>query len=251
MRIKVHWTLFVTQVTLVSPSKGLTKEPNIREIFTFEGDAIWKEFKVDMYTMKERNEEMNPFTMLTQIIPKGCRELYDRPEIKDLLQMEFDLVLLQPLFNDCALGLIHQIMTKNGSNPTPLVLFSPLSAPNFMVEYLGGYHPSSFVSNTFLNFGDDMTFSQRLLNFGMNFLVDSIYSFYYLPVMEAVYREKIGQPDAPSAKDILRQASLILSNGHFSISRPKPQLPDVVDVGGVHSRKAKPLPKVHFIKHMY
>lgn len=89
-----------------------------------------------------------------------------------------------------------------------------------------------------------MTFSERFLNFGMNVLFDGLYSFYYLPVMEELYREKVGS-ETPGSGEILGKASMILSNGHFALARPKPNLPDVVDVGGIHSRKAKPLPKVN------
>ncbi|OXA46500.1 UDP-glucuronosyltransferase 2B7 [Folsomia candida] len=230
------------KVTLLSPTKGLSKHPNITEIFTFGSDEIWSDNNIDLFAMRERNEEINPWTMLTQVVPKYCREVYDRADVKALYATDFDLILIQPLFNDCALGLVHKIMSKNGKSKTPLVLFSPTSAPNFLVEKLGGNHPSSFVSNTFINLGDDMTFSERFLNFGMNVLFDGLYSFYYLPVMEELYREKVGS-DAPGAGEILGRASMILSNGHFSVSRPKPNLPDVVDVGGIHSRKAKPLPK--------
>ncbi|CAG7734507.1 unnamed protein product, partial [Allacma fusca] len=36
---------------------------------------------------------------------------------------------------------------------------------------------------------------------------------------------------------------MMLVNSHFSINRPRPTLPDVVDIGGVHCRAGRPLPK--------
>lgn len=65
--------------------------------------------------------------------------------------------------------------------------------------------------------------------------------------MEQLYREKLGA-DIPGVIEILNNVSLILSNGHFSLNKPKPYLPDVVDVAGIHSRQAKPLPKVSIYK---
>lgn len=47
-----------------------------------------------------------------------------------------------------------------------------------------------------------------------------------------------------TVSEILGNASLVLSNGHFSITSPKPYYPDFIDVGGIHSRPAKPIPKV-------
>ncbi|XP_035706972.1 UDP-glucuronosyltransferase 2B7-like [Folsomia candida] len=94
----------------------------------------------------------------------------------------------------------------------------------------------------YLNYGDEMTFTQRFVNFGLNQVLDAVRTFYYLPAMEGVYKEKLGL-DAPSVGEIFGRASLLLSNGHVSINRPKPNLPNVIQVGGMHSRKAKELPK--------
>ncbi|OXA38205.1 UDP-glucuronosyltransferase 2B7 [Folsomia candida] len=221
--------------------KGLTKEPNIHQIHSIDFDLIWKDY--DLFALQERNEHMNPFTLFTRHLPKYCREMYDRPEIQSLYGQDFDLIILQNLFNECSLGFVYKIMTGNGTKKsTPLVLFSVISAHYGIVKYVGGHYPSSFVSNPFLNFGDEMTFTERFVNFGVNYFFQAVFSLYYVPVMEDVYKEKVGR-DVPRAEEILGMTSLILSNGHFSLSRPKPNLPDVVDVGGMHCRKAEPLPK--------
>ncbi|OXA40298.1 UDP-glucuronosyltransferase 2C1 [Folsomia candida] len=193
--------------------------------------------------MLERNEAINLIPILARSVPKRCREMYDRPEIEALYEQDFDLVLLQYVYNECALGFVDKILTKNGTNsnlPPPLVVFSVINADYRILNYVGGNHPSSFVSNPHLDFSDGMTFSQRLVNFGANHLHEAVRRFYYLPAMEAVYKEKLGR-DASSVAEVLSKASLILSNGHFSTRPPRPNLPNVVDVGGIHSRKGKPL----------
>lgn len=67
--------------------------------------------------------------------------------------------------------------------------------------------------------------------------------FQYEPKMEALYRKVLGD-DIPPISEIYGNASIILSNGHFGVNRPKPNLPDVIEVGGLHSHPPKPLPKV-------
>ncbi|XP_021966720.1 UDP-glucuronosyltransferase 2B14 [Folsomia candida] len=231
-------------VTLISPSQGLTKEANIHQIFSLDGDAILKENPVDPFAMLERNEAINLVSILARSVPKRCREMYDRPEIEALYEQDFDLVLLQYVYNECALGFVDKILTKNGTKSTapPLIVFSVLNADYRILNYVGGNHPSSFVSNPYLDFNDKMTFSQRLVNFGANHLHEAVRRFYYLPAMEAVYKDKLGR-DAPSVAEVLSKTALVLSNGHFSTSPPRPNLPNVVEVGGMHSRKAKRLPK--------
>jgi glucuronosyltransferase len=41
----------------------------------------------------------------------------------------------------------------------------------------------------------------------------------------------------------LKNASLVLSNSHFTLNYPRPLLPEVIDVGGMHCRPSKPLPQ--------
>jgi len=141
------------------------------------------------------------------------------------------------LFNDCVYGLVHKLKA-------PLVLFFPSVVPQLMVNKIGGDFPSSYVGNLFLGLPNDMNFFQRMINFGVNIATDLILEFYYEPYMANIYREKLHDPSLPSVKEIMGNASLLLSNGHFSITGHKPYLPDVIDVGGMHSRPARPLPKV-------
>ncbi|KAG0719706.1 UDP-glucuronosyltransferase 2B14 [Chionoecetes opilio] len=50
-------------------------------------------------------------------------------------------------------------------------------------------------------------------------------------------------PDLPPLLEIERNQSLSLINTHFSIDTPVPLLPSQVEVGAMHCRPAKPLPK--------
>jgi len=50
-------------------------------------------------------------------------------------------------------------------------------------------------------------------------------------------------PDIPSVDVILGNMSLVFSNAHFSFNFPRPTLPDVVEIGAIHCRPGKPLPK--------
>jgi UDP:flavonoid glycosyltransferase YjiC (YdhE family) len=82
-----------------------------------------------------------------------------------------------------------------------------------------------------------------MVNFAATGAMTVIQDFYFKPKMEQIYREKLGDPNLPSVNQILSNASLILSNSHFSLSPPKPFLPEIVEVGGMHCRPAQPLPK--------
>ncbi|KAJ9582123.1 hypothetical protein L9F63_003537, partial [Diploptera punctata] len=49
--------------------------------------------------------------------------------------------------------------------------------------------------------------------------------------------------DTPPLSELARNTSLILVNTHFSLNRPRPLLPNIVEVGGIHIKPIKKLPK--------
>ncbi|XP_021960380.1 UDP-glucuronosyltransferase 2A3 [Folsomia candida] len=223
------------EITIISPVKPFKTVPNITEIFTLDLEAIMAG-KFDPYKLKKEGKGINPFLILEEFgLPDICRRSYNLPQVQGVLKESYDLVFMQPLFNECALGIVYRLKV-------PLVLFFPTNVPNFLAQKIGNHFPPSFVSNVFLGYGDDMTFYQRFVSFGANVMIDAILRFYYEPYMSSIYKEQLGQ-DIPEVTEILGNASLILSNGHFSLSRPKPFLPDIVEVGGIHSKPAVPLPK--------
>jgi len=229
------------EITVVSSQKPFKVLPNIKEVYTYDFDKELHE-KYDMIEMKESNTQLNPFLLVPGYVTL-CNKIYDKPDIKNLLKQKFDLIFLMPVFNDCSLGLVHKL-------GAPFVMFAPTSVPSFLANKIGNSFPTSFVPNTFLGYSDEMTFSQRFVNFGVDLMIESILRFYYEPAMTEVYRDKLNDPKIPPVRNILANASLILSNGHFAVSGPKPYLPDIVDVGGIHSNPPKPLPQVQLISYI-
>ncbi|CAL8089902.1 unnamed protein product [Orchesella dallaii] len=226
-------------VTVLTPIKPTKQMKNVKEILTVDFEEIEKKFveekKFNPFENKEKNKNVNPFLML-DFFQDLCRDTYDLPIIKEIMKGSFDLIFVQPMFNDCAFGLVHKMKA-------PLVLFSPVSVGGFLAEKVGAHFPPSFNPHLFLSFQPEMNFYERFVNFGFTVLFEGILRFYYEPGMEALYREKLGDNSIPSVREILANTSLILSNGHFTLHRPKPYMPDIVDVGGLHSRPAKPIPK--------
>jgi len=69
--------------------------------------------------------------------------------------------------------------------------------------------------------------------------------FYNIPRQEAVMKEFFNFTEPPPPlTELLRKTSLLLVNNHFSLNYPKPLMPNVIEVGGMHLRPPKELPEV-------
>lgn len=65
----------------------------------------------------------------------------------------------------------------------------------------------------------------------------------YLPRQDALMRRHFGD-NHPYVEDIIRNMSVLLINDHVSTSFPRPSVPNMVGIAGLHVAKPKPLPNV-------
>lgn len=57
-------------------------------------------------------------------------------------------------------------------------------------------------------------------------------------------KENFG-PDTPHINEIVYNTSMVFVNGHFSLDGPRPLVPNMVEIGGIHVKSPKPIPKVN------
>jgi len=225
-------------VTVLSPIPSKKSIPNLHEILTVDLAEFMssREKLENIFEMKERNAWITP-THFVDMAVDLCGHTLEQPHVVALQQESFDLILMPMLYNECSAAYGHLFNVST-------ILISPMSVVGHISSIYGNPSPVSFVPNAFTGFSDSMAFFQRVLNLLTEGMIRGIYHFRYVPALEFTYREKFKSPNFPSIEDILKNSSLILSNTHVSLSKPRPLLPDIIEVGGMHCRTVQALPKV-------
>jgi glucuronosyltransferase len=101
--------------------------------------------------------------------------------------------------------------------------------------------PSSYVPHPFLHFTEKMTFSERLYNTFATLFEDVAYHLVQIPNQRRLYNKYF--PNAKRSFDeMYKESAIIFMNTHISSSSARPFLPNMVEIGGVHIEKSKPLP---------
>lgn len=98
----------------------------------------------------------------------------------------------------------------------------------------------SYVPNLLLGYKDPMNFSQRLANFLMT-SAEYLTRFYGIYKYSNFYDTNFPPSKYPSLDEMRKNVSLVLINSHFSQGNPRPYVPAMIDVGGLHI-KTKPSP---------
>ena len=172
---------------------------------------------------------------------RTCDLMLQEEEIQKLIHarsLHFDLLIVEAFFNECFLGFVHQFKA-------PLIQLCTFGGVNWMGDWVGNPNPYAYVPDPFLSYKDKMNFWERMINTIMGTTWRLGRKYYYLPGQDAIMRKHFnGSDDLPSVAAIEYTTSLVLLNHHFSISYPRPLMPNMVQVGGMHVRPPNKLPQV-------
>lgn len=113
----------------------------------------------------------------------------------------------------------------------PLPWFNPI---------FGAPDNPAYVPNILMGFNDHMSFLDRVENTVAMMLFKLTYGISMRRHGTEFSKKYIGEdPD-----EVWDNVSLFLVNKHFTINRPRPTVPSIIDVSGIHIDDAQPLEKV-------
>lgn len=158
--------------------------------------------------------------------------------IRNLLKNEkFDLILMNLLFSDSLYGLAQHF-------DAPIVGICTIGSSILLDAIFRNTAPLSYVPSVLMThrYDENMNFWERCLNVALFVLGNLYYDLEVLPVNREYY--KLRFPNSTrSIEEIKRNISLVLLNDHHVISTPKPYLPNMIEVAGLHIPEAfEPLP---------
>lgn len=229
------------QVTVLSPI-STKNETNFVNIPTVDPEELFKNapnfFEMKMSLSPIVAAFFNPFLMMANMLVPVCNLGYDLPIINKVLEEKWDLIFFTPLFNECLYGLVHKLNTTT-------VIYAQTTVPTWIADNLGSPNPPSHTSSMLVGYEERMTLRERMFNVFRSIFDWAVMNWYYFPTMEAIYRKALNDPNLPGIKEIERNTSIVLMNSQISFNSPRPYLPDLIEVGGLHLVPPQPVePKV-------
>nr|CAD7394604.1 unnamed protein product [Timema cristinae] len=219
------------------------KDPSIKNYteidVSFMNKAWLKRFNFAAW----RSSNLNNFEMMPEHLEFGgqlCDLLLSHPQVKELIssnetENHFDLVFLEWLIVPAIFGFIHRF-------PVPFIGIASLPAFGMGHDSVGNPNFPAYTPETFLSYSDKMTFFERAHN--MIYFLWLKYYFYYtaLPAHDAIARRHFGEA-MPYLGDIHLKPSMLFVTTDFVFHSPRPNVPAVVQLSGLHINSPKPLPQ--------
>ncbi|XP_036328591.1 UDP-glucosyltransferase 2-like [Rhagoletis pomonella] len=171
----------------------------------------------------------------------SSKHALNNPKVKSLIaskHLEFDLIVLEQFYHESFLMFAHKFKC-------PAVTLGTMGYADNMDHSMGLLTPWAIVPHLLVSYTDQMSFLQRAYNAYLSLYDAALRRWYYLPQMqEMAERHFSGHIDGPlpHVSTLEKNISLMLINSHRSTDVPRPSMPGLIDVAGVHIKPAKPLP---------
>ncbi|XP_071453612.1 UDP-glycosyltransferase UGT5-like [Hetaerina americana] len=207
-----------TQIDTSESTKGLFQSPKVTD----------------------KNSVIETCFLISRLSEAICKDMLLSPEVQDLIKEAktgkgYDMVVVSMFYCDCAYAFAHIF-------DAPLVIISPAGSFPVTDTMVGNPALPSFVPDVFSPFSDKMSFMERVMNSLIHLGTLTFHHTLIYPKHNAILREVFGD-SFPSVQELEKRVALVLLNQHHSILFPRPLVPNLVEVGGMHVKPPKPLPQ--------
>ncbi|EFA02977.2 UDP-glycosyltransferase UGT5 isoform X3 [Tribolium castaneum] len=186
---------------------------------------------------RTRWEKWGIIHLLQEFAAYSCKIGFESSQLREFLRHErtFDVIIVEFFNSDCFAGLVQKFKA-------PVVGISSCTIMHWTNERFGNPTHPAYIPNNLMEFSDRMTFFQRIENLLSGLFHHFFYNKIIMNTDETLIRKYLGY-ETPTLKQIVFNASLLLVNTHFSLNLPRPLVPAVIEVGGIHIDKPKKIPE--------
>lgn len=234
------------QVTVISFYGRETPHPNIEDIILRKIGATSDGVQTSSQEMFQFNECPNishdkGFKLLREFANISCNDMFSKP-FQNFLHSNksYDLLILEAFSTDCYLGLVDKFKA-------PLIQYSSSTILPIFHERFGQPDNSAYISSILAGYSGRMHFWKRVQNTMIHWLHILRYKRVIVPENFKIAKQVYGD-DLRPFEQIASEASLMLLNTHFTHMGARPNVPGIIEIGGIHIGAVKKLPKVSLSK---
>ncbi|XP_046996465.1 UDP-glucosyltransferase 2-like [Schistocerca americana] len=183
------------------------------------------------------NNPYGTLKLLEVITVRSCEKVLQHPAMQALMKSneKFDLIFTETFTTDCMLPFVHKFQAPNiAISSTPLM---PWTADRFGIPDNPSYIPVQSVSAR-----DHMGFLERLSNtWYLKYSKWFFKTYIDTPTNQAV--KKFFGDSLPPLSEIAKNTSMLFVNTNPALNPPRPLVPAVVEIGGIHLKPKQKLPE--------
>ncbi|XP_018570347.1 UDP-glucuronosyltransferase 1-1 isoform X2 [Anoplophora glabripennis] len=224
------------KVTVISHFPLIKPIPNYKDIYLGSKEVLVDAFDMNMI-QSSRFWKINTVFLLSYVANFSCENGLASEAVQNFVKTKdrYDLMITEFFNSDCFLGLAHRVKA-------PIIGLSSSTLMSWTSERLANPVHTAYIPNNLMDYSDRMTFLERLENTVVTLYHQYYYKYFVLSKDNALISKHLGRK-AARVNEFIANTSLMLVNTHFSLNLPRPLVPSVIEVGGIHIRNLRPLSK--------
>ncbi|XP_063233927.1 UDP-glycosyltransferase UGT5-like isoform X2 [Bacillus rossius redtenbacheri] len=229
------------EVVVITPDP--IKDPSLKNYTEIDTSFMYEDFRKTFDFADQRVGDDSPYKVSDALTAYGvrlCEMLLDYEPVKKLVSWtntgeHFDLVFLEWVNTPGTYVFAHRFSA-------PYIGIASLPPFGFNIDSVGNPTNPSYIPDPFMPYSDKMSFFERL-----DMLVYALWSRHYfynviIPRTQALVERHLGR-SVPSILDMHYNVSMLFVNFEASFHPPRPEVPAVLHLPGLHLKPPKPLPQ--------
>lgn len=152
------------------------------------------------------------------------------------VRRKYDLIIMDGAYPECSVGLVYYFKV-------PFMYMNTVAFYTGSITLAGSPAPYSMTPFISKAFTDSMNLYERTVNTMWYMIAYTAHNILARFMIQDVLRKHFGN-EIPNIYDISRNVSFILQNGHYTVTYPRPYLPNVAEIACIHCKPPNPLPNV-------
>ncbi|KAJ3658313.1 hypothetical protein Zmor_010058 [Zophobas morio] len=227
------------EVTLMSHFPLTTTPPNFTHILLRNSSVFVNVLDMHQYQGHRTEKWFFIRDCIINYAETSCEYDFSSPTVQHFLEncnTDFDVILTHVLSHDCFYSFARKFQA-------PIVGILPVKWVTWVDDYFGNPTHPAYVGNVVMDYGKRLWFFERVENFIIGIMHIWWHKNWIAERGHDIAKKYFGA-DVPPFQDFAMNMSLLLVYQHFSLNFPRPLVPGVVEVGGMHIGPTNDLPKV-------
>ncbi|KAJ9591510.1 hypothetical protein L9F63_001947, partial [Diploptera punctata] len=219
------------------------RDPKLENYSEIDLSSSYEMWKPKIAALVERRlKGGTTFSMFLEFVEVGldlCEIELNLPKVKEILEnsgSNFDLIIMETILSPCFFVFPYKLNA-------PYIGITSVPPTTSTQSSVGNPANPAYSPDFILGYTDHLTFTQRFHSTLYSIALRLLDYYWIFPAHDAMVRRIFNDTSMPYIGELANNVSVLLANYHYSFYYPRPNVPNMIEIAGLHLATPGSLPK--------